>query len=265
MKISAVIISILLSIFFIYFGYKNRLQYNQAQIAFQKIKNISDIKILKSDVVKPIIYTSVVSLKQLPVSKRKKAFVSIILPSILIIKQEIDIRREKVKSILTKYIQTKKDEEFLNTLMQRYNAKNTAMLLKKMIMPPNSLIIAQAAIESGWGTSRFFVQGNNVFGVWAYKPKFKSLKASKTQDGRHVHVRKYKTIQQSIYSYLLTLASNPMYKNYRQALQVTDNPYSLANKLLEYSQLREVYVNRLKQILRTNDLTKYDDYHLSMY
>lgn len=265
MKFLIIIISIILSIFFMYLGYINRLQYNKAKITFKAIHNVSDIKILKSSTVKPIIYTSVVSLKNLSGSKKKAAFVSIILPSILIIKQEIDIRREKVKSILNKYIQTKKDQKFLTALLKRYNAKNYTMLLKRMIMPPNSLIIAQAAIESGWGTSNFFVKGNNIFGVWSYNPKFKSLQASGTQHGRHVHVRKYNTIQQSIYSYLLTLASNPLYKQYRQALQITDNPYNLANKLIRYSQLREIYVKRLKKILRTNDLTKYDDYHLYMY
>jgi len=265
MKLSIVAISIVLSIFFIYFGYQNRLQYDKARITFKAIKSTSDIKMLQGNTVKPVVYSSVVSLKHLPVLKKKKAFVSIILPSILLIKQEIDIRRERVKAISTKYIQTKKDKKFLDNLLQKYNAKNTTMLLKKMVMPPNSLIIAQAAIESGWGTSKFFVKGNNVFGMWAYNPRFDSLKASGTQHGRHVHVRKYKTIQQSIYSYLLTLASNPLYKNYRQMLQITDNPYSLANKLLKYSQLREVYIKRLKRILRTNDLTRYDDYHLSMY
>ena len=250
--------------FFAYRGYHDRLTYEKEQIIYKPITTISEITLLKSSVVPPIIYTSVISLDRLPVASKKRAFISMILPSILLIKQNIDIQREHVKSILTKYIISKHDQQFLKTLMQRYNVSNPRNLLNKMIVPPNSLIIAQAAVESGWGTSRFFVQANNIFGIWSLHAKHESIQASEARDGYTVRVRRYDSIQQSIQSYLLTLATNKHYKAFRQTLIQTKNPYILAEKLKRYSELGRVYTKRLRQVILQNNLMQYDDYHLAI-
>lgn len=264
MKVLATVVLLILIYIFAYNGYQNRLKYNKAQIIYMHINSISQIKLLKNDTVKPIIYTSVVSLKSLPPQQKKKAFISLILPSILLVKQNINIKREHVKDIITKYIKSRRDKQFLQKLMRKYNANTPSQLLKTMLIPPNSLVIAQAAIESGWGTSRFFIKANNIFGVWAFHHKYDSISAGQTRDGQTIHVRKYRSIRQSIYNYLLTLASNQHYQDFRQVLQKTNNPYQLANTLKMYSELRGVYTKRLKEVIKQNNLMQYDDYHLAM-
>ncbi len=263
MKIIGIIGLTIIIYIFMYMGYNARLKYNKLQVIYIHISKISQIRLLKNNLVKPIIYTSVVSLKELPVLQKKKTFISLILPSILLVKQDIDTKRNRVKNIYTKYIQNKSDKIFLGKLMQQYHAKDAKNLLKKMVMPPNDLIIAQAALESGWGTSRFFVKANNIFGVWAYNPKDKTIEASRTRDGRIIHVRKYISIQQSIHDYLLMLSSSKHYQNFRQMLQKTKNPYQLADELQLYSELRGTYTERLKQVIKQNDLIRYDNYHLN--
>ncbi|EDP73852.1 glucosaminidase domain-containing protein, partial [Hydrogenivirga sp. 128-5-R1-1] len=118
---------------------------------------------------------------------------------------------------------------------------------------------AQAAIESGWGTSRFFVEANNIFGMWSFNKKNSlKIKAKKS----NVYLKKYPDILASIEDYYYSINVSWAYKNFRYVRLTTKDSLKLANHLEKYSILRKTYVKRIKTIIQHNNLTYYDSCRL---
>ena len=212
------------------------------------------------DSVNPYIYTKVVSLESLPVPERKKRFISLMLPSILIENFEIEQKRDLVLKIKEKFENNQEllpvEEKFLSDMFEKYRVENINDLLTRLNISPVSIILAQAAIESGWGTSRFFVEANNVFGVWTFnKNDAYKIKAKKS----NAYLKKYDNILQAVDDYYYSINVGWAYENFRLVRLQTDDPLLLTNHLEKYSILRKVYVQRLKSIIVSNDLQKYDN------
>ena len=144
---------------------------------------------------------------------------------------------------------TKKCVEYLNYTTDR------------MSRVPTSIIIAMAGIESGWGTSRFYKEANNVFGVWSYSENESRIKAMEDREGKSVYVKKYDALPKSIVSYFKTIARGP-YSEFRAAREKISEVSVLISYLEVYSELREEYVKRLDQLIQYNKLEKYDSYRL---
>lgn len=195
-------------------------------------------------------------LQTLPAKTKKYRFFKLVLPPV----QKVD------KELRTLYLQTKKDIETnthkkrIRYLMKHYKAKDILDLLKRIKPHPISITLAQAALESAWGTSRFFVEANNVFGMWSYsKDPKKSISASKTRaGGRTIHLTRYKNIEDSIRAYYKNIATNKAYRCFRQARYYNDNPYELVALLHHYSEKGELYPIELIKIIKHNNLTRYD-------
>ena len=136
------------------------------------------------------------------------------------------------------------------------------MLINRLHGFPVSIVLAQAALESGWGTSRFFLQANNPFGIWSFNPDDDRMVASSHRSGEKIYLRKYHNLEQAIEGYYVTLATGP-YSDFRIARRKTSSPYLLCEDLSIYSEKGEVYVKELQQVIRTNDLTKYDSYQIA--
>ena len=128
---------------------------------------------------------------------------------------------------------------------------------------PTSIVLAQAAIESGWGTSRFYKEANNIFGVWSYSENESRIKAMEDREGQSVYVRKYDALLESIVSYFKTIARGP-YSEFRAAREKISEVSVLISYLEVYSELREEYVKRLDQLIQYNKFEKYDSYRLKM-
>jgi len=130
---------------------------------------------------------------------------------------------------------------------------------------PLSLALAQAAIESAWGTSRFAVQGNNLFGQWCYK-KGCGLVPLRRNSGTQHEVAKFDTVSESVGSYIRNINTHRAYQDLRvsRAQLRTDrgsvSGHQLAENLLEYSELREKYVHEVQAVIRINKLARYDTY-----
>ncbi len=195
-------------------------------------------------------------LQNLPTKTKKYRFFKLILPPV----QKVD------KELRLLYLQTKKDIETgsnkqqLEEFMKIYKAGTPLELLKRIKPHPISITLAQAAIESAWGTSRFFVEANNVFGMWSKsKDPDKAIRASKTRKGgRQIYLRKYKKIEDAVRAYYKNIATNPAYKCFRQARYFSDDPYELASYLHKYSEKKELYPVELIKIIKHNNLSKYD-------
>jgi Bax protein len=231
---------------------------------FVTLRNERDVLVLKSHNVEPICYTNTVSLSKLTIQQKKETFINMMIPSILLAKYKMRLERKKVL-ILSKKKNLSVEEGFwLYQKKVDFNAETNDELYKNMELHPTSLIIAQAIIESGWGTSKFFQQANNVFGIWSFNKQDQRISASETRGKKRIYLKKYSSIHQSIYDYLLTIGHVSQYKSFREKRLETQDPFTLVKYLDKYSERGKDYVKDIKNIIKSNKLTKYDTYALKL-
>lgn len=231
---------------------------NKLQVETIALNDTTEVELLQDSLVKPVLYFNVPDLSRLPVQESKAKFIAITLPSVLIARYHIDSRRDSIAALVTKEKWSKEDSTLFLREKQRFKAGDINNLLDRMITHPNSITLAQAAVESGWGSSRFFRQANNLFGIWAYNEDEPRIAAN----NNHVYLRKYDDISESIEDYFVTLGRARPYKEFRKARKKTNDIDVLLPFLRRYSQRGAAYVHQLKTIIRQNDLTRYDNYKL---
>ena len=232
--------------------------------------NYSLSEVRKSKKVKPIRLSLLPNeIKQIESSKkRKNLFIQIILPLILEENNLILLDRKKLFSILNKNKNSKKEINWLNRKFRQYGVlnKDIPTLKVRMDIVPVSLAIAQAAKETGWGTSRFALEGNALFGQWTWsgdgiKP------AGADSDTKH-KVMKFRVLKASVRAYQRNLNTHSSYKNFRQLrAQLRDDSASLdslllADQLDNYAETGKEYTKILKQIINQNSLKDFDDVKL---
>ncbi len=233
------------------------------EIITKKIKSIDDIESITSNLVNPVDYKNVLSLADLPIKEKKAKFIDLVLPAILISKYEYQQKLEKVKAISLKSAPDEKEQEYLVQIMEEYGSDDLKDLEKRLITHPVSIVLGQASIESGWGTSRFFIEGSNVFGVWSFDSNEPRIKTQGTRNGKHIYVKKYSTISESINDYFGILAKGGPYRDFRNIRAKTDNPYKIIKHLDQYCELGEKYVTKLKNQIKYNKFDKYDTYKIN--
>ncbi|MFQ5585305.1 MAG: glucosaminidase domain-containing protein [Thermodesulfobacteriota bacterium] len=134
-------------------------------------------------------------------------------------------------------------------------------LLRRVDTLPVALVLAQAAQESGWGTSRFARQGNSLFGEWTFA-KGAGITPDERLDGRSHTVRAFPTLRASVRSYIHNLNVNRAYRelramreNMRDAGQPL-NAHVLASGLKRYSERGERYVRDIRTMIKSNGLDR---------
>lgn len=223
----------------------------------------SDIRPI-SNPVNAYVYKKAIDLSELDVQNKKQVFINIMLPSILLAKHQLEEDRIKVLALEKKRESLSDEEErYLANLKKDYKCHTSKELLLRLSTHPTSIVLAQAAIESGWGTSRFYKEANNVFGIWSYSKNEPRIKAMEDREGKSVYVRKYDALPESIISYFKTIARGP-YSEFRAAREKISEVSVLISYLEVYSELREEYVKRLDQLIQYNKFEKYDSYRLKM-
>ena len=136
-------------------------------------------------------------------------------------------------------------------------------LLRRVDAVPVSLALAQAALESGWGTSRFAQQGNAVFGQWSWKPGSGIVPAGRAAAAEH-EVRRFNQLSESVSAYLHNLNTHQFYKKFRvrradaQARGRAPSGVELAKYLDRYSEEGGKYIEDLRGIIETNLLQEMD-------
>lgn len=223
-----------------------------------------DIFSINGGYVVPYIYDDIVKLDELPVDEKKRTFFDMLLPAILVAAHEIEEARLKVQGLAAAMKSgeglTKDERLYLKSLLQEWQADNTDELLdSKMIVLPSSIMLAQAALETGWGTSRFFTEAKNTFGIWSFNEDEPRVPAKESRDGKTVYVKKYDDLTESIIDYYKLIATGP-YSEYRRAIITKDNPYEMIPYLTKYSELRGEYVKRLRLVMDQSKLERFDDY-----
>lgn len=242
------------------------IQSRSVDIQYREITDPESIIEVDSKYVVPNVYTNVIDLKYLPLEERKEKFIDMLLPSVLTAAYGIQQTRQRISAIRESKAQNQSistsDSVFLQKQLKDWRADDIAELLnEKLITRPNSIMLAQAALETGWGSSRFFIAANNTFGVWSFNSNESRIRALGTRNGTPVYVKKYGNLSASIIDYYKVIAKGP-YDEYRKARQRTDNPFALVEYLFRYSELGQEYIDRLKTVMRKSNMVKYDDYQL---
>ena len=235
-----------------------------------KDTNYSLSEVRKSKKVKPIRLSLLPNeIKQIESSKKRKSlFIQIILPLILEENNLILIDRKRLFSILNKNKNSKKEIDWLNRKFKQYGVlnKDIPTLKVRMDIIPVSLAIAQAAKETGWGTSRFALEGNALFGQWTWSGD--GIKPAGAESDTKHKVMKFKVLKASVRAYQRNLNTHSSYKNFRQLrAQLRDESEKLDSLLLaeqldNYAETGKEYTKILKQIINQNSLKDFDDVKL---
>jgi len=143
--------------------------------------------------------------------------------------------------------------------MKKYSAKDPEDLLVRLKPHPKSIALAQAAMESGWGTSRLFKIANNAFGVWSFYENEPRVPAYATRNNKQVYLRKYNSVAESIRDYYKIIATVKVFNGFRTKRMVTKNPYTLVKELHKYSERKHVYTKKIASIIKYNKFLKYDN------
>ena len=149
-------------------------------------------------------------------------------------------------------IEENRNKPELAVLRERYRVDNNADLLLAMKPHPRSIALAQAAIETAWGTSRFFRKANNLFGLRPSAAEDSRIAANGSSGNNPLWLKKYASIRESIIDYYLLLGRGQAYVAFRQMKMKTSNPYQLVMKLQHYSERKEKYVHELSSMIRSN-------------
>ena len=178
--------------------------------------------------------------------------------------------RRFVKKMLTSSllnINTNSSEfKKLLKLKKKYRVKklyDIKSYMQKIDIIPPSMSLAQAAIESGWGKSRFIKEANNIFGHWTYNSKIGMIPEQR-DDGDNHFIRIFKTLQDSISAYMLNLNRNKAYKSFqkqRYSIRLENKPLNgleLSQTMVNYSGIGTEYLSILKIVINKNKLQSYD-------
>ena len=201
--------------------------------------------------------------------ERKTMFFDYFVPIIKKLNSEIQQDRQLVLKQCTDESASNSDK--LSNLSEKYrinenNVKDQTLcevLINRVDEVPTSLVLAQGANESAWGTSRFAQEGNNFFGQWCFK-KGCGIVPKGRDSGKDHEVASFHSPQDSVRSYMMNLNTHNAYlslRKIRQSLRkngkkITGN--ELSHGLNKYSERGAAYGKELREMIHFNKLTQYD-------
>lgn len=206
--------------------------------------------------------------EDLEVDERKSLFLRAILPLVLQANAETAAERARLLQLRGKTTLTTRERRWLDRLAARYRVQpsetvNWDALVQRVDIVPPSLALAQAALESGWGRSRFALQGNALYGEWTWLEGGGIVPAARKAGKTH-SIRRFDTLLGSVRSYLHNLNTSLAYQGLRQrraALRAagrTPMGSDLARLLGRYSEEGEAYVEKVRRLIRVNGLAEVD-------
>ena len=222
-------------------------------------------RVRNKKLVKPIYFTRLP--KDLDTIKsttqKKETFLQILLPLVVAENERIKKDREYLFKIL-KQNKSEKNTNWINKKYKEYKVskKNIGELMGKIDIIPTSIALAQAAKESGWGTSRFALEGNAIFGQWTWNG-VGMAPLDKDKDQKH-KVLKFPLLRASVKAYITNLNSHASYKKFRKKrLELRANNKNLSgldliHELDNYAQTGKEYTKVLEQIIKQNDLDEFE-------
>jgi len=200
-------------------------------------------------------YVAKIVPKNMSVHTKKERFYALLVPAVQKVHSELQKQYEKV----AKEMKNDTNATQITTLKIVYKATTDDELLGALKPHPQSIVLAQAAMESAWATSRFFVEANNVFGMWSTNSNEPRIAAGVKRGGKYtIWLRKFDSIEASIRAYYRLMARGKAFKEFRALRLKTEDPYELVKKLDKYSEIGAAYGEELSQVIRYNKLIQYD-------
>ena len=202
-------------------------------------------------------------------AERKRLFLRMMLP--LVLKVNEGVRKERDNLLRIKQLQkqgaklTDADRIYLRNMAGLYDVRKPRvdLLLPRVDILPVSIALAQSAIESGWGTSRFLREGNAPFGQWT-TASFKGIVPLQRESGKTHKIRAFKNLYASVHSYIFNLNTHRAYRGFRalrKTMRVSGdhlNSLALIKSLRAYSEKGDAYVEMLRSVIIGNDLLPLD-------
>jgi len=220
--------------------------------------------------VKPIYFTQFPKdLDELQSTRLKKdTFIKIVLPLIVAENERILADRKKLKRITKKKKTSDLEKQWLRQKLLEYKVKKGNMdeLLNRMDIIPTSIALAQAAKESGWGTSRFALEGNAIFGQWTWSGN--GIAPLDRESNKNHKILKFPILRASVKAYQNNLNTHKSYANFRNkrlAMREKNKDISgleLTETLKNYAQTGTEYIKILNQIIKQNRLTDFEPVRL---
>ena len=208
------------------------------------------------------------------VRQKKQAFFEYLLPMVRQANAQIHAERKQIEAASEKLARGSKlsgrESTVLRALFDKYHVEtmeaptwqDIERLLLRVDVVPASLILAQSANESAWGTSRFAREGNNFFGIWCFDPGC-GFTPFERQEGLSHEVAKFVSVQEGVDYYLKTINTHPAYRELRQLRaeqrkqNVNIRGMVLAEGLRRYSERGQDYINEIQAMIRINNLQQY--------
>ena len=215
--------------------------------------------------VKPIYFTRLPKdLDKIRSTKKKKeTFLQIVLPLVVAENEKIENDRDYLFKIITDN-ESEEKRAWLNKKFREYKVQDQSIseLIEKIDIVPTSIALAQAAKESGWGTSRFALEGNAIFGQWTFNGVgIEPLEKDKDQTHK---ILKFPILRASVKAYITNLNTHPSYKSFRtkraEARDRNKKPsgIDLIDELESYAETGKEYTKILKQIIEQNNLEEFE-------
>ena len=203
------------------------------------------------------------------VKLKKETFIKIVLPLVVAENQKILDDKRKLKKITLKKMTSDKEKLWLRQKLKEYKVTkgNILELTKRMDIIPVSIAIAQAAKESGWGTSRFALEGNAIFGQWTWNGQ--GIAPIERAAGKNHKILRFPILRASVKAYKNNLNTHKSYKEFRDKrfkLRSRNNSLGgvkLIHTLDNYAETGIEYTKILKQIIEQNDLSDFENVKLT--
>ena len=191
--------------------------------------------------------------KTISVADKKAHFHKMILPAIDEIFHERMLIYKKIK-----FLEKNNAIPEIQLLITKYNTANLEKLKQYIYPHPKSIAVAQAAMESGWGTSRFAKKANNYFGIWSFSDKDDRISANKKRGSTTIWLKKYPSISDSVRDYYNFIGNGKAFEEFNRQKLLTKNPLELVKYLDQYSEKGAEYGNELTNIINFNDYVSHD-------
>ena len=200
---------------------------------------------------------------------KKETFIKIVLPLVVAENEKILDDKIKLKKIISKKSTTEKEKSWLRLKLREYKVKNSdfAELNKRMDIIPVSIALAQAAKESGWGTSRFALEGNAIFGQWTWTGQgIEPLNKGKHEGHK---ILRFPILRASVKAYKNNLNTHKGYAEFREKRSTyrkrnkSIKGLNLTDTLDRYAQTGKEYTEILEQIIKQNNLSDFESVQLT--
>ena len=199
-------------------------------------------------------------------SKKKSLFIRSLLPLIIKENEKIISLNKRIRLLQSKFNQiNRKDAVWLknNLIAYKTDTMRIEELLMKVDIIPVSIALAQAAIESGWGTSRFSIEGNALYGQWSWKKGSGIIPKERKKDEKY-EVKSFLSLGSSVESYMKNLNTHPNYENFRinRALLRSHNMSISGLKLYKYLNdyaANDMYAEILFNVIEKNNLDQFEN------